>query len=77
MVSTIKDTLQKQLVKKRYRWYREQIAKQTLSYDEWIRQKEAEEREERELLEKQYRIAVVSYDECRADFSFEMCIRDR
>ena len=71
MVSTIKDTLQKQLVKKRYRWYREQIAKQTLSYDEWIRQKEAEEREERELLGKQYRLAVVSYDECRADFSFE------
>ena len=71
MVSKIKETLQEQLVKKRYRWYQEQIAKQQLSYDEWIREKERQEREERQFLGKQYKLSVVSYDECRADFSFE------
>ena len=43
MVSKIKETIQNNLVKKRYRWYQEQIQKQTLTYDEWIREKEARE----------------------------------
>ena len=45
MVSKIKETIQNNLVKKRYRWYQEQIQKQTLTYDEWIREKEAQEDE--------------------------------
>ena len=71
MVSKIKETLQGQLVKKRYRWYQEQIEKQQLTYEEWIREKEKTEREERQLSGKQLKLSVVSYDECRADFSFE------
>lgn len=43
MVSKIKEAIQDNLVKKRYRWYQEQIQKQTLTYDEWIREKEAKE----------------------------------
>ena len=43
MVSKIKEAIQDNLVKRRYRWYQEQIQKQTLTYDEWIREKEAQE----------------------------------
>ena len=45
LVSKIKETIQNNLVKKRYRWYQEQIQKQTLTYDEWIREGEAREDE--------------------------------
>ena len=45
MGSKIKETIQDNLVKRRYRWYQEQIQKQTLTYDEWILEKEAREDE--------------------------------
>ncbi|MDO4294092.1 MAG: glycosyltransferase, partial [Eubacteriales bacterium] len=69
LVSKIKETIQQGLAKRRYRWYREQIKAQTLSYDEWIREKERQEWEEKELSGGQLKLATVPYDRCRADFS--------
>ena len=68
MVSKIKETIQNNLVKKRYRWYQEQIQKQTLTYDEWIREKEAQEDETLRAEHRVEHAEVISYDECRADF---------
>ena len=44
MVSKIKNQFQKRLVQREYKKYEERIAAQTLSYDEWIREKERRER---------------------------------
>ena len=68
MVSKIKETIQDNLVKRRYRWYQEQIQKQTLTYDEWIREKEAQEDETLRAEHRVEHAEVISYDECRADF---------
>ena len=68
MVSKIKEAIQDNLVKKRYRWYQEQIQKQTLTYDEWIREKEAREDETLRAEHRVEHAEVISYDECRADF---------
>ena len=69
MVSKIKETIQDNLVKRRYRWYQEQIQKQTLTYDEWIREKEAQEDEALRAEHRAEHAEVISYDECRADFA--------
>ena len=68
MVSKIKEAIQDNLVKRRYRWYQEQIQKQTLTYDEWIREKEAQEDETLRAEHRVEHAEVISYDECRADF---------
>ena len=68
MVSKIKETIQDNLVKRRYRWYQEQIQKQTLTYDEWIREKEAREDETLRAEHRVEHAEVTLYDECRADF---------
>lgn len=68
MVSKIKEAIQDNLVKRRYRWYQEQIQKQTLTYDEWIREKEAQEDEALRAEHRVEHAEVISYDECRADF---------
>ena len=68
MVSKIKEAIQDNLVKRRYRWYQEQIQKQTLTYDEWIREKEAQEDEALRAEHRAEHAEVISYDECRADF---------
>ena len=68
MVSKIKEAIQDNLVKRRYRWYQEQIQKQTLTYDEWIREKEAQEDEALRAGHRAEHAEVISYDECRADF---------
>lgn len=68
MVSKIKEAIQDNLVKRRYRWYQEQIQKQTLTYDEWIREKEAQEDETLRAEHRAEHAEVISYDECRADF---------
>lgn len=68
MVSKIKETIQDNLVKRRYRWYQEQIQKQTLTYDEWIREKEAQEDETLRAEHRVEHAEVISYDECHADF---------
>jgi len=68
LVSKIKEAIQDNLVKRRYRWYQEQIQKQTLTYDEWIREKEAQEDETLRAEHRVEHAEVISYDECRADF---------
>ncbi len=70
MVSKIKDRLQQELVHKRYKWYGEQIARQDISYDSWIREKEAQEREGLSLKGKELRLEVVAFNECNETFSF-------
>ena len=70
MVSKIKNQFQKRLVQREYKRYEERIAAQTLSYDEWIREKERRERECLSLKGRQLRLEVVSFEECRAGFSF-------
>ena len=69
MVSKIKNTLQQKLVKKRLDWYEEQVREQTVSYDRWVREKEAQEREGLSLRGKELQMAMVPYGECAADFS--------
>ena len=66
MVSKIKEAIQDNLVKRRYRWYQEQMQKQTLTYDEWIREKEAQEDETLRAEHRAEHAEVISYDECRA-----------
>lgn len=70
MVSKIKNRFQKKLVQREYRRYEERIAAQDLSYDEWIREKERQERECLSLKGKDLRMEVVSYEECGEKFSF-------
>lgn len=70
MVSKVKDALQQNLVKKQYKWYEEQIAKQDISYDSWIREKEKQEREGLSLKGEDLRMEVISYNECNDSFSF-------
>lgn len=71
MVSKVKDSLQKRLVKKQYQWYEEQILRQSISYDSWIREREKKEREGGSLKGKDLRMEVISYDECQDSFSVE------
>lgn len=71
MASKVKERLQQTLVKKRTRWYEEQIAAQDISYDSWIKEKEKQERECLSLKGKDLKMEVVSYDECLGDFSFD------
>lgn len=70
MVSEIKSKLQQGMIKKRCKWYEEQIAVQDISYDSWIREKERQERECLTLKGKELRMAVVSYEECGEGFRF-------
>ena len=70
MVSKIKNRFQKKLVQREYRRYEERIAEQDLSYDEWILEKERQERECLSLKGKDLRMEVVSYEECGEKFSF-------
>ena len=73
MVSEIKNKLQQRLVKKRLDWYEEQIREQTVSYDHWVREKEAKERKGLSLHGQELRMAVIPYGECTAGFSAESC----
>lgn len=70
MVSKIKGGLQQKLVHRRYKWYEEQIASQDISYDRWIREKEAKEREGLLRKGKELKLEVISYHECNETFSF-------
>lgn len=69
MVSKVKDRLQQSLVNKQYKWYEDQIAQQSISYDSWIKEKEKSEREGRSLKGKDLRMEVISYNECLDSFS--------
>lgn len=71
MVSKVKDKLQQSLVKKRHKWYEEQVALQNISYDSWISEKEKIEREGLSLKGKELKMEVISYPECGDQFSFE------
>ena len=68
MVSKIKEALQQGLLRRRHAWYEEQIRRQSLSYDAWIREKERQEREGLSLKGKELRTAVIPYSECGGDF---------
>lgn len=70
MVSKVKAKLQQQLVKKRYKWYEQQIESQDISYDSWIRGKERQERECLTLKGKDLKMEVISYEECHDGFAF-------
>ncbi len=71
MVSTVKNKLQETLVGRQKKRYEQQIARQDISYDNWIREREEQEKEGRILLGKELKMEVISYQECGQNFSFD------
>ena len=69
MVSKVKDIVQQSLIRKQHAWYEEQVSRQSLSYHDWIREKETAERESLSLKGKGKKAEVIPYDACRGGFS--------
>lgn len=71
MVSKIKNVVQGHLYNKAKREYDKSIADQTVSYHDWILQREQEEWEKKERLGKDLSLETVCFKSCGSAFSFD------